>query len=77
MLKKIGLYALLVAGIPFAMLEIAFRFLPVSYPPHLMPVTAQEPVTRETLIGAEERALSLLAASHVALAVALVIMRVL
>ena len=35
-----------------------------------------EPLTRETLIGAEERALRLLAASTVAFAVALVIMRV-
>ena len=37
---------------------------------------APERVTRETLIGAEERALRLLAASTVAFAVALVIMRV-
>ena len=37
---------------------------------------AAERVTRETLIGAEERALRLLAASTVAFAVALVIMRV-
>jgi hypothetical protein len=45
-LKAIGLYALLAIVVPFALLEVAFRFLPVSYPPHLLPVSAQDPVTR-------------------------------
>lgn len=46
MLRRFVLYAFLVAVVPFAILEAGLRFLPVSYPPHLQPVTAQDPVTR-------------------------------
>ena len=46
MLKKLALYAFLVAVVPLAILEVAVRFLPVSSPPYLLPVSAQNPVPR-------------------------------
>jgi hypothetical protein len=46
MIRKLFLYLFLATVVPFALLEAAFRFLPVSYPPHLEPVTAKDPVTR-------------------------------
>jgi hypothetical protein len=45
-LKKIALYTFLAAVVPLAMLELAARFLPVSSPPYLLPVSAQHPVPR-------------------------------
>jgi hypothetical protein len=46
LLKSIALYAVVLALAPLAILEITLRFLPVSYPPHLTPVTPQDPVAR-------------------------------
>ena len=46
LLKAIGLYTLLLAVIPFAMLEAAFRLMPVASPPYLQPVNAANPVPR-------------------------------
>jgi len=46
MLKKILLYVFLIAVVPFAILEVALRFLPVSSPPYLLPVSAADPVAR-------------------------------
>lgn len=46
MLRKLALYAILAGVVPLVLLEVAFRFLPVSYPPPLLPVTPQDPVTR-------------------------------
>ena len=45
-LKRILLYTVLLAIVPFLMLEAAFRLLPVSSPPYLLPVTEQDPVAR-------------------------------
>jgi hypothetical protein len=42
-LKTLGLYILLLALIPFLILEGAFRLLPVSDPPALQPVNARDP----------------------------------
>jgi hypothetical protein len=44
LLKAIALYALLLAVIPFALLEGIFRLLPVASPPPLQPVTQAEPI---------------------------------
>ena len=44
LLKAIGLYTLLLVVIPFAILEAAFRLLPVASPPYLQPVNAANPV---------------------------------
>ncbi len=46
MLKKLALYTFLAAVAPLALLEVAVRFLPVSSPPYLLPVSAQQPVPR-------------------------------
>lgn len=46
MLKKIGLYTLLVGVMPLVILELGLRFMPVSSPPYLLPVTASNPVPR-------------------------------
>lgn len=46
MLKKAGLYALLVGLLPLALLELGLRLVPVSSPPILMPVSAANPVPR-------------------------------
>ena len=42
-LKALGLYVLLLLVIPFLILEGAFRLLPVSDPPALLPVNAKDP----------------------------------
>jgi len=42
--KAIALYALLVVVVPFAILEGAFRLLPVSSPPPIQPVTPTQPI---------------------------------
>ena len=39
-------YPLFAVVVPLAMLEAICRFLPVTDPPHLLPVTASEPVAR-------------------------------
>lgn len=46
MLKKLALYAFLAGVLPLAILEVAVRFLPVSSPPYLLPVSAEQPVPR-------------------------------
>lgn len=46
MLKKLALYAFLVLVAPLAILEVAARFMPVSSPPYLLPVSAESPVPR-------------------------------
>jgi len=43
--KKLLFYSVLVA-LPFAIMEGFFRLLPVSDPPHLLPVSAEHPVVR-------------------------------
>lgn len=42
--KALALYALLVVVVPFAILEGAFRLLPVSSPPPIQPVTPAQPI---------------------------------
>ncbi|HET7362987.1 MAG TPA: hypothetical protein VFJ70_05355 [Burkholderiales bacterium] len=42
--KAIALYALLILVVPLALLEGAFRLLPVSSPPPIEPVTPEQPI---------------------------------
>lgn len=44
-MKKAFFYCVLIA-LPFALLEGFFRLLPVSNPPYLLPVSAEQPVVR-------------------------------
>lgn len=46
MLRKLGLYALLVLVLPLVLLELGMRLAPVSSPPYLLPVSAANPVPR-------------------------------
>jgi hypothetical protein len=44
--KNLSLYIVLALAVPFLILESAFRLLPVTHPPYLLPVSAQNPVAR-------------------------------
>jgi hypothetical protein len=46
LVKDLLLYCVLALAVPFLVLEGAFRLLPVTDPPHLLPVAAENPVAR-------------------------------